>query len=295
MLSVDRVSSKTVPVMVEYKAGTASEDLMADTPIRDPQQIRVRGPEEVVSKIKDAFVPIPRESLASTFEDDLEFVLRDENGEEFDEKRLEGVTFSAEMVRVTIPIKQKKDISLSASCMHGAGSTDINTKITVEPPFITLAGDPDAMKELNTIILTTIDTVRLRELTTIESYPIFYENYYEILSGVKEATVTIELLGLTTKYSRTENLQVSNVPVGFTYKIINESVVVLIRGTEEDLNYIMEDDNGNDNRIRIVADLTDREAGTHRIPAKVYIDGTDANIGAVGEYTLTVILQRDTK
>jgi YbbR domain-containing protein len=288
-LIVDRMSRVPVPVKVDYKGGTASDDLIADAAIFDPQTVIVSGPEEVISKIDYANVPITRVNLSSTFNADLEFVLYDETGEELTETQLKAITLNTKLIRVTVPIRQMKDVPLSVALVHGAGSTELHTNVICEPRFITVAGDPDAIRDFNSITLTTIDTTRMSKLKTTETYQIIIPNYLTNKSGETEASVTVELLGLDIGYYSTPNLEVSNTPAGLSAVILNQSVLVLIRGKKEDLELITDNMS-----IRVVADLADRELGLHQVPAKVYVDGIDADIGAVGNYMITVRLIKET-
>ena len=288
-LIIDRLSRKSVPVRVDFAGGTASDDLIADAATFDPQTIVISGPEEIISKVDHALTPITKVSLSKTYTDDLEFVLFDENSEELDESTLTKITSSVSTIRVTVPIRQLKKVQLKVALMHGACSTDINTNVYCEPGSIIIKGDPDAIRDFNSITLTTIDTTRMRELTTTESYKIIIPNYLENVSGETEANVTIELLGLEIGYYSTSNLQVANTPAGLSAVILNQTMLVVVRGRKEDLDLFTDNMN-----IRVVADLTDKELGSHQVPAKVYIDGIDADIGAVGNYMITVRLIRDT-
>jgi len=76
-LNIDRISTRTIPVRVEYTGGTASDDLEAQPVEFDPQTIVVEGPEAVISRIEYARVNIYRERISVTYTDDLPFVLID--------------------------------------------------------------------------------------------------------------------------------------------------------------------------------------------------------------------------
>jgi len=287
-LIIDRQTSWTVPVRVDYRGGTANEDLVADAEIYDPQTIIVSGPEEVVSRIKQAFVPIPKENLASTYTGDLGFMLLDENGDQLDESLLSLVTPLPETIHVIIPVKQTKNVPLSVAILHGAGSTDQNTSVVCDPAYVTLAGEPAEIRDFNSITLGTIDTTRFRERTT-EPFMIIIPNNLTNLSGETEASVSVEIMGLDPYFFSTSNLHVMNAPTDDYYRIEikTQSLDVWVRGKKEDLELISED------QIRVVADLTGANTGTARYPAKVFIDGTDADVGAVGDYRITVAIIRE--
>jgi len=287
-LFVDRLRERPIPVQVNYRGGTASEELIAEQAEFDPRIITVEGPEDIISKIKYAYVPIPRENLSATFTEELAFVLFDENDEEIEESVASALKFSHDAINVKIPVRQVKNIPLRIELMHGAGSTDANTFVTYDPPFITVSGDPEVIREFNHIVLGTIDTTRFHETTT-EAFPIIVPNHFTNLSGETEARVLVEVRNLAIAYFFAENLQYINCPPGHTATIGTRTLDVRIRGRREDLDNLVSLSN-----IRVVADLREYGSGTSLVPARVYVDGVEADVGAVGDrYRLTVTIERD--
>jgi len=285
LLTVDRLTVRPVPVRAIYRGGTASEDLIAETPEFDPQTITVSGPEEVVSRVREAYVLFTRENLAATFTDDLEFRLLDENGNELDDELLDKISTDFDRIRVTIPIRQMKEVPLTIELRHGAGSSPQNVTVTIEPSSIRILGEPEALRDFNSITLRTIDTTNFSR-TFATNFPIIVPNHLTNLSGETEAAVFVEVLGLSIHYFSITNLHVANVPPGFVGEVMTRNLDVRVRGTEENLALVEEES------IRVVADMRDWDAnpGYHFIPSMVYIDGVDADVGAVGDYRLTVRL-----
>ena len=286
-LIVDRLSAWPVPVLVDYRGTTASDDLIADAPEYDPQVITVSGPEDIVSRVSHAFVAIPRESLASTFRDELPFVLFDDEGKELDEDLLASLNMEPEAVHVTIPIRQMKDLPLKVELVPGAGASELNTNVTITPEFVTVSGDPDALKDINSITLGTMDTARFGETRT-EVYKIIYPDHITNLSGETEATVLFEVHGLEIAYLSTSNLHYINALPEHTVELITRSLDVRIRGRKEDLEFITE------MNIRVVANVEGFPPGPARVPARIHVDGVNSDVGAVGEYWVQVRIIRDT-
>jgi len=285
---VDRLWEVPVPVRVSYRGGTASEELIAEAEEYDPRMITIAGPEEILSLIAYAYVPIPRENLSATFREDLSFVLFDENDEELDESLLESLTFSQDTIRVTIPIRQIKEIPLFVELAHGAGTSDSNTFLNYTPQYITISGDPEVIREINNIRLGAIDMTSFARDSNTEAFAIIVPDPIRNLSGETECIVLVEVRGLGIKYLSTDNLQVINTPPGHTATIGTRNLDVRIRGKEEDLEHVSW------TNIRVVADLRDMNTGTSFLPARVFVDGVDADVGAVGgPYRLTVTLERD--
>ena len=286
-LNIDRVSVRTIPVRVEYTGGTASDDLVAQPVEFDPQTISVEGPEGVISRIDYARVPILRENLSSTYIDDLPFILIDEYGEVLDGYFIETVRTSQETIRITVPVIQIKDVPLVFHRLHGAGSTEQNTTWTVEPPFITVSGDPEALRGFNYLELGAVNMTRF-SLEVTESLAIALPGHINNESGEISALVSVEVGGLAIEDFSVENLVVINTLPGHTARILSPSINVRLRGRSVDLADITAED------IRVVADLRDYGAGRERVPARVYIDGTEADIGAIGLYHFNVIITPDT-
>ena len=282
---VDRAHERQIEVRVDYTGGTASDDFVAEPVEFDPRFITVRGPEQVVSGIQYIWVPIPRESLATTYTDDLAFILIDDNDEVMDEELRSQLEFSQETVRVTVPIREIREVPLIVFLSHGVSTSDENTTWSVVPSAIRISGDPERLKDINNIPLGTINMLGVTSINSYtESFRIVIPDSITNVSGETEATVHVEIMGLDIKFISTSNLQVINPPSAYTAEILTQSLDVRLRGVREELDEVTP------RNIRVVADLANQSSGTVRIPARVYIDGIDANIDPVGEYFITVTI-----
>ena len=295
-LNVDRLSSASIDVRVDYRGGTASEDLFVETVIFDPQTITVSGPEDALSKIRYARVSVPRESLASTYTDDLDFTLQDENGEELSDELLNLIDTSFDSIHVTIPIKQIKKLYLNIEFAHGSGTNDQNTTYEIVPQYVTVSGDPEVLKEYNNIPLRTINTTTedFRAMNVTLTRGIVYPNGVTPLSGETEAQVNIAVSGLIVRIYSVTNLFWTNKPADHRVEWITQSIDVAIRGRREDLELITAEN------IRVVADLKDvplpsgaQTATTQRVNAAIHVDGISADIGAIDSYPVYVRIIRE--
>jgi len=283
-LIIDRLLERPIQVIANYNGGTASEEFMVEAVEYDPQTITVWGPEEVVSQISYVRVPILIENLASTYTDDLEFILYDENDEELDLDLRESLEFSQETIRVTIPIREIKDVPLTVTLSHGVSTTDANTVVRITPTTIKVAGDPEVIRDINNIPLGTIDMLSFG-LANTESRAIIIPNHITNISGETEALVHIDVLGLEIAHRSALNLYVSNTPPGHRAEVLTQSLDIRLRGVSEDLDLITP------LNIRIVADIADQSPGTTRVTARVYIEGVEVVVDPIGEYEITVTIQ----
>ena len=280
---VSALNTVSVPVRGGYE-GTLAEGYTAESPVFEPATISVTGPETYLKDVSYAWVRFGAgQTVSSSYVDEAPFTLMKENG---DPVSTEYLTTSQETIMATLPILQVKDIPLSVELIEGSGATTANTVVTITPDRITLAGDSAILDGMNRIILSTIDLTDFRASFS-ETYTIPFDNSLRNISGVTEAKVDVEVVGLTTAPYTLKNISVTNVPEGMTAEILSESLDVVIRGTEEQLGQLASEN------IRAVADLSDYKdsSGQFVVPAKIYVDGF-VDVGAVGDYQISVNLTR---
>ena len=284
-IDVDGLAEQQIEVRANYDGGYAADDLFSEPVELDPRFITVSGPESIVSRIQYAYVPIFRENLDATFTDELEFILIDDNEEILDHEQLELLSFNHESIRVVVPIRQLKPVPLQVIRSDGSSTSDENVIVTIDPSVIRISGDPAALVNINHILLgSTIDMNSFTELSISATFPIALPSGVQPVSGETEATVHIQIIGLEIEVFSTPIVQAINVPYGYRYEILTQSVDIRLRGTADELALITP------MHLRVFADISDLSAGTSRVQARVAIDGLDVNVDAVGEYHIFVRL-----
>jgi len=280
---VSKLATKEIPVRGGFE-GDIAEGYTAEVPVFEPSTITVTGPENHIKNISYAWVTFGQDVVVDkTYSVDTSFSLMTENGEKTFDSSIET---SVDTITAKLPILEIKDVILSVDIIEGAGATSANTKIKIEPESITLAGDSAILAGVNKIVLGTID---LRDFasTFSETYTIALDNELVNLTGVTEAKVTVEIVGLETQTFKVRNFSCTNVTEGYTAEIKSTSIDVKIRGTAEQLEKI---ESAN---IRAVADLTDylETTGKHMPLVKIYVDGF-TDVGAIEEYTISVEIRK---
>lgn len=283
-VTVDKLEKKDVPVRGTYDGSVAS-GYQAEPIEINPAAITVSGPQEVLDNISYAWVIVQRDNISKTYEDSLPFTLMDVNGHEVVSDQL---TFSQNTIRVVIPVVMIKDVSLTVNLTPGAGADSTNAISVISPSSISVSGDAETLNNLNQIVLGTIDLSQFLNATTV-TLPIVLPNNTSNLTGLTEATVTVNITGLESVHLSADNIQVTNVTPGYTATIVTKSLDIILRGKTEDLSKVAP------SNIRIVADLTELGAttGTYTVLAKVYVDGDIVAVGPIGDYKVTVTLTKD--
>lgn len=278
-VNVDNLVKKDVTVKGTYDGGVEKGYRAEPIEIK-PETVTISGPEDTVANISYAWVSVRRNNISKTVDEDLPFILMDENGKEVPP---DSIVMSQSTVRVKIPVVKVKDVPLTVNLTPGAGATEKNAVCTIIPSTISLSGDASTLDGLNQIVLGTIDLSSFINTKT-QTFTIAIPNNTTNLTGTTEASVTVSVNGLDTKQFDVTNIQAGTGSAGIKYAVVTQNLNVTLRGTGDSL------DNVKPENIRVVADLSGlgSTTGTFTVPAKVYVDGDTANLGAVGNYTVTV-------
>lgn len=276
--TVTRMSTKEVPVVAKWEGSTADGYIAEDIEF-EPKVVTISGPESQLTDIDHVYAVMGGDELNMTRTAEVPFVLMDENDKELDSG---GLEFDVDTISVTVPISMVKEVPLYVPCIYGAGATEENTSIKIEPSTITISGDTTIVSGINRIDVTTINLTDFA-LTLQDTYPIPVQNGVENVTGITEAKVTIEIQGVSTKQFTATNISYTGLADKYAVEeIITQSLDVTIRGAQDVLDQMQP------SNIRVVADLSDiSQTGIMYVPVRVIVDGfTDA--GAVGEYMIAI-------
>lgn len=283
---VSKLVKRTLQVRGSFD-GSLADGYTAETPQFEPSTITIEGPEAYIKDVEYAWVSFGTENVSQTYSVETGYTLMDKEGEPCS---IEGITFSTDVVTATLPILIVKDVPLTVELVSGGGATADNARVTIEPyDVITLAGDSSTLARKNRIVLGTIDLGSIKTSFT-DTFPIPLDDETINMTGITEAKVTVEIVGLATKTFTIygQNISALNVTPGYQAEILSESLEVVLRGPEETLAEI---DSAN---ITAVADLLDykNSVGTYMPEVTIYVDGF-SNVGALGTYTISVDLTKE--
>ena len=296
-LSVTRKTPETINFMVSSQTtksvqvrgsfdGSIAEGFIAESVVFEPATITLSGPEAYLRNVDYAWVSFGKENVDSTYEVETGYTLMTADNIP---ASTTGISFSTDVVTATLPLLTVKDVSLGVNLIEGGGATAENTKVTIEPETISLAGDSKLLAGINKINLASID---LTDFTTSfsDTYVIPIDNELRNITGATEAKVTVEIVGLETKNVKVTNISCINVTEGYVADILTKSLNVTLRGNPESLAQLK------DENIRAVADLADmnESVGTYMPRVRIYVDGyTDVGAIKSGGTDYAVYIQID--
>ena len=99
-------------------------------------------------------------------------------------------------------------VYLNGLLIFGAGSDESNTIVNIQPKTITLSGDSALLADVNKILLSSIDTTSFSS-TNQYAFPIKINNELNNITGLTEAEVSVEIVGLETKSFNVHNIKFS--------------------------------------------------------------------------------------
>ena len=280
--TVSKLNSKSIPVRGSFN-GSIADGFTAEMVTFEPSEITVSGPDAYLRDISYAWVSFGSETISSTYSIETGYTLMNSSDEEAD---VSGISCSSDVVRATVPILEMKSLPLTVNLIYGAGANE-NTKISIDPEEITLAGDSAILNAMNNVPIATIDLTSFNSTYT-DTYNINFDNSLTNVEGLTEAEVKVEVVGLETKTFTVTNIQCRGISDGYEADVLSRALTVRLRGTAAQLAAVSESD------LVAVADLSNTElaTGSNIVSVRIQVDGS-FDVGAVGgPYTITVDIRR---
>ena len=283
-VSVDYRRTYEIPVQVKW-TGTRSEDYLYDTEnyTLDYSTVTITGPATVADQIASAQILIDLTKRTESFSESFRYTLCNAEGEPVDAQQ---ITTNVEEVQLTAQIQQIKEVDLIADVIYAGGATPENTTITLSPEVIRVSGGKAVLEELgDTYTVCSINLADIEKSSNELKYTINLPEGVTNQTGVSEVVVTVRFTGLRTRDFLVQNIEMINVPENMTAEIINANLNVRVRGPEEELSQLTEED------ITAVVDLSAAEVGTATYKATIVFDEKFPNVGAMKTSSVSATVQ----
>ncbi|MCI8422592.1 MAG: hypothetical protein HFF50_03520 [Lawsonibacter sp.] len=280
-VTVEKLETRTFEVEFQLQ-GQVAQGYQMGTPAINPETVLVSGSIEQVNQIDKVAAILTNENLEERFAGDLPLTLLNSAGEV-----LTGldVTLDNDTAYVIVPVVVVKEIPLKVNLVPGGGATEEDAIVHVDPPTIIVSGSEEDLAGLDELYLGSMDLADVVG-SVARQMPINLSPNLENVSGNTTANVTVSVTGLATRTLEVENIQLVNMPAGYTVDLLTQVKSVMLRGPEEDLAAI------DPSQILIVADLDGfTNQGTYSVPVRVILNA-GGNAGIVNEYTVTVSISR---
>lgn len=291
-ISLNIVERKTKQIRVDLDyVGAVPSGYRTDTEnlVLSQEFVSVTGPAYVVDRIAKAQIKVNLDGKKESIIASMPFTLMDESGNPLDEKSLGKLETDVQTVDLTLKIQRYQDVTLKLNVIPGPGASLTNVDVSMDIQTIRVAGPEHLLNQLGTKL--ELGELRLTEILEDSQlkYKINLPEGIDNLTGKKEVTVTVSFRDLATKSFEISNIEPENVPANMKADITAMALTVIIRGTQEQIDELTEED------IKILVDFTDATLGSDTYPCKVVITGaTDNGPGAVGVYTVNADVEPKT-
>ena len=263
----DYLERSAIPVEVEYKDKLSEDYVLGDDGYTlDRETISVSGPAEEVGKIAKALITVDLSGATASINEDMEYRLVDENGEELELSQY--VQIDDPTVFVHVPIRCYKKINLEVKLIPGGGATEDNVELTIEPAAVGVTSNTaELLKNLNEYAIE-IDLAKITEDSQQLEVPIVLPDGVEFHGSDGTAKITITFTDLATKEFEIlcedfirEHDNNETKALGFE----PTSVIITLRGTEEALKDITAED------IKVYADMSTFDSDNMNVTLRIVL------------------------
>ena len=283
-VNVGELYSKEVEVQCEITGEVADGYTAGELEI-SPSVLEIRGQQETIAPVSYAKVVLNLDNATSTVTELLDYQFYDEQGQLIDSK---GIYATAEQIQVTLPVNIVKELKLAMNFEEAPGASSQNLSYTIQPETITVSGDAELLRDMDTLVLDDFNLAALEKSTTATSYSyaIKLPEGCTNLSGVTRATLRIAFQDMTTATLTATQFTCVNVPEGCTADVITAALPVTIFGTEGDVAAVSSEE------ISVRVDLSNFSSavGSYTVPAEIFVD-TGGDVGISGSYQVRVSIQ----
>lgn len=281
-MTITEWATKEIPVSLNF-VGRVPEGYYVDKHSATLEQttVSVTGPKRIITEIEQAVITVDLEQRSETIVEDLRYALCDKEGKPIED--VSSVTTDCGEIRTTVSIQQLKELQLTYQVIDGGGLKAAEVSVTADYSTITVAGSPAALQDLEEIALGNVDLGALTESTQLV-FPIKLPEGVSNQSGITEVKVDVELPEMELRDYNVTNIQLINIPTGWTAQSLSQALPVKIRGRGPVLERITSE------ILTAQVDLTGAELGTATYEARILIEGFGEadNVGAVEKYSVLV-------
>ena len=282
-VKVEKKIKKTIPVVVDDGGTSVPGGFIADLKnvYLDRPSIEAYGPESVMQHIHQAVIKVNLTDQTKTLIKEEQYTLCNKEGVPVNAS---GVITNAEKVTLRIKIHRMKEISLKVEILDGGGATQQTSPIKIDPQTIWVSGEDQLLESLSELVIGTVNLAEIPEDTTFTFLIVMPEGVTN-QTGVKHATVKVDVPELMTKAFNVTTITAINVPVGLEADIITQAQSVTVRGPADVVETMKDTD------ISLVVDFSKVQTGTHTLEASVVISDAFPGVGAMDTYEITVTLR----
>lgn len=284
-LTITEWTTKEIPVTLNF-VGRVPEGYYVDkqSATLDRKTVNVTGPKQIITQIDQAVITVDLEGRSEIIVEDLRYTLCNKSGAPIED--VSSVTTDAGEIRTTVSVQKLKELKLTYQVVDGGGLKASDVSITANYSTVTVAGSAAALENLEEITLGEVELEALTESTQL-SFPVKLPEGVSNQSGITEVQLDIQLPEMELRDYTVTDIQLTNLPEGWTAECLAQALTVKLRGRGPVLDRITPE------LITAQVDLSAAESGSATYEVKILIEGFGEadNVGAVTKYTVPVRIE----
>jgi YbbR domain-containing protein len=251
-----REISSTVPVQIrlfgapslgyEFGAGQVS-----------PEQVTIVGPESLVAEVVKATVNLDLRDRKETF-----VGTRRLDARRADDELITWVDIQPPTVQITIPVVQElgsNEVAVRAVVSGTVAPGYWVAGVTVDPPLVTLLGDPEAVAEIQGFVNTLPLDISGARGNIVERMPLDLPEQVSTL-GVQGVIITVQVEAQPGNITLLREPVIRGLGTGLVATVTPAEVAVALTGPLPRIQSLTDED------VFVYVDLVDKGIGQHRIP-----------------------------
>lgn len=282
---VDKYKETSFDIESNIKYGF-NDQYFYNTPTLSTDSVTISGPASSVSKVSRVVAEYSTdEVLTSTKVFQCKLVAYDENGAKVEDQYLE---YSVKEVDATVSVFPRQTIELVPSAVN-APSVFAQSRMSVTPETIVVAGPEDALKNLSDITLDPVDFSAVNLSNTTFTKTVTLPAGFKNISNTWDVEVKVDLKDYSEKKLElmSKNITVKNQSDTQKVKVLTDSIQIDAVGPEAQVSQLTSDD------VYAMLDMAGQTdvSGTVKMPIRVaFTDATGCWV--YGKYTVSVLVEK---
>ncbi len=264
VVELDASRSVTVPVHIETE-GQPALGYVARSMQVEPREVSVTGPTSYVTRVVDAFATVSIEGASGDVIEVVDVRPRDEQ-----DSSVPNVSLTPDAVDVRVPIEPSgyhATLAVKAVLTGEVASGYRITDISIDPPTVTVFGNPDDLASLEQGFIETrpVDVTEARDDVTMR--PGLSTPPQVTLVPGQQVEVRVFVQAIQSSLTIVGTPEIQGLEPGYTATVSPDTVQVILSGPLPDLETLTPED------VRVVLDLFELSVGTHQVEPEVIAPG----------------------
>ena len=232
LVTVDYYSEKVFNIDTSQITPPVDPQYYLNTPTLSSDSVTVSGPKQEVDQVAKVTIPYEQDKtpLTETKHFTGRLVMLDADGNEI---KSDNLTLSMESVEVTCNVLYRKVLPLQVEFSgRPSNLTGFESRVTVEPKEIEVAGPEDAFANISELTLPAIDFSTISPTSNEFDVDVSLPTGFKNVSNIYTAKVSIDLDTFTTRTVslNPETITFKNLPAGYEAAVYTQSLSVTAVG-----------------------------------------------------------------